>query len=296
MSSPCAVCGSTAVVPHLSVSRASDGSLAATTTAYGAAPGDIVRCTVCGHMQVEDLPAEELLAEEYADVFDQAYIGEEEGQRATARRALERIERHVAVGALCDLGTWVGFLPSEAERRGWSAMGVEPSRFGAAYARERLGVDVREGSIADAELPAGAFDAVVMGDVIEHLPDPAAGVRRAAELLRPHGVLYLMLPDAGSRVARALGSRWWSVLPTHLHYFTRASLARLLVGNGFAVEWEGSSPKAFSVHYYLGRLAGYSPGIAEVAINAAEAVGVADRLVWPDFRDRMAVLARLRDA
>jgi SAM-dependent methyltransferase len=293
--SPCAVCGAVAMVPHLAVSRTGDGSLAATTTAYGAAPDDIVRCTSCGHMQVQELPAEEVLAEEYADVFDQAYIGEEAGQRATARRALDRIERHVGVGSLCDLGTWVGFLPSEAERRGWSATGVEPSRFAAAYARDKVGVDVTQGSIAQAELPAGSFDAVVMGDVIEHLPDPGAGVRRAARLLRPQGVLYLMLPDAGSAVARALGSRWWSVLPTHVHYFTRASIARLLVANGFAVEWEGTSPKGFSLRYYLGRLHGYSPPVAELAVRAAELVGVADRLVWPDFRDRMAVLARRRE-
>jgi SAM-dependent methyltransferase len=296
LTSPCAVCGSTALVAHWEVSRPGDPSFAATTTAYGTAMGDIVRCTVCGHMQVEELPAQELLVEDYAQAFDNAYIGEEEGQRATARRDLARIERHVGVGSLCDLGTWVGFLPSEAERRGWSATGVEPSQFGAAYARERLGLDVREASIADADLPDGAFDAVVMGDVIEHLPDPGAGVRRAARLLRARGVLYLMLPDAGSAVARFLGSHWWSVLPTHLHYFTRSSLARLLVANGFVVEWEGTSPKAFSVDYYLGRLQGYAPGIAGLAVRTAEAAGVADRLVWPDFRDRMAVAARLRGA
>ena len=278
------------------MSRASDGSLAATTTAYGAALGDIVRCSVCGHMQVEELPAEELLAEEYAEVWDEAYVEEEEGQRATARRALERIERHVEVGALCDLGCWVGFLLSEAEKRGWRGVGVEPSHAAAAYARDRLGLNVHSAPLWGGQMDARSFDAVVMGDVIEHLPDPGAGLRRVAKLLRPGGVVYLALPDAGSAVARALGARWWSVLPTHLHYFTRASLARLLVGNGFAVEWEGTAPKGFSVHYYLGRLTGYSPRVAELAIGGAEAVGVADRLVWPDFRDRMAVLARLREA
>jgi SAM-dependent methyltransferase len=296
------VCGSTSLAPHLSITRSGDGSLAATTTAYGAAPGDIVRCTVCGHMQVGELPASELLEEEYAEVWEEAYVEEEAGQRATARRALERIEHHVPArggpttprGALCDLGCWVGFLLSEAERRGWSARGVEPSRFGAAYARDRLGLDVQESSIASAQLPAGEFDAVVLGDVIEHLPDPVASVRRAAELLRPGGVLYLTLPDAGSTVARALGARWWSVLPTHLHYFTRQSLARLLAGAGFAIEWEGTAPKAFSVRYYLERLEGYSPPVAAGAVAAARAVGLADRLVWPDFRDRMAVVARLR--
>jgi SAM-dependent methyltransferase len=296
LSSPCAVCGGQSLAPHWSVSRASDGSLAATTTAYGAAPGDIVRCTSCGHMQVRDLPSSDALDSAYAQVWEEAYVEEEAGQRATARRALERIERHVAVGGLCDLGCWVGFLLSEAERRGWSAVGVEPSRYGAAYARDRLGVDVQEATIAGASLPERSFDAVVMGDVLEHLPDPATALRRAAQVLRPGGVLYVTLPDAGSAVARALGARWWSVLPTHVHYFTGRSLARLLDRAGFAVEWTGTAPKAFSVAYYLGRLEGYSPAVAGRAVAVARTAGVADRLVWPDFRDRMAVLARLRGA
>lgn len=301
MTSPCAVCGSESLAPHLTVARSSDGNLAATTTDYGAAPGDIVRCAACGHMQVRELPAEDLLEEEYAQVWEEAYVAEEAGQRATARRALERIERHVpgsggAGGALCDLGCWVGFLLSEADRRGWRVTGVEPSHYGAAYARQRLSLDVQEATIATASLPRESFDAVVMGDVIEHLPNPGAALRRAAELLRPGGVLYLTLPDAGSTVARVLGARWWSVLPTHVHYFTGQSLARLLGRSGFAVEWAGSAPKAFSVGYYLGRLEGYAPAVAGGAVAAARAMGLADRLVWPDFRDRMAVLARLRGA
>jgi SAM-dependent methyltransferase len=283
------------MAPHLRVQRAGDGSLAATTTAYGSAPGDILRCVSCGHMQVRELPEEARLEEQYAEVWEEAYVEEEEGQRATARRALERIERHAPVGDLCDLGCWVGFLLSEAERRGWRVAGVEPSRFGVAYASERLGLDVQEASISTASLPEGSFDAVIMGDVIEHLPDPAGALRRAAALLRRRGVVYLTLPDAGSAAARALGARWWSVLPTHVHYFTAQSLARLLERTGFAVEWSGTAPKAFSVSYYLERLEGYSPPVAAAAVAAARAVGVADRLVWPDFHDRMAVLARRRE-
>jgi SAM-dependent methyltransferase len=291
--SACAVCGEARLDLHLRVAPPGDAGLAADTTAYGRAPGDIYRCPRCGHMQVDPLPAEELLESEYADVAEGSYLDEEAGQRATARIALERIEREVEPGALCDLGCWVGFLLSEAERRGWSGVGVEPSRFAAQTARDRFGLDVRQGSIAAVDLPQAGFDAVVLGDVIEHLPDPGAELDRVRGLLRRGGVLYLALPDAGSRIARRLGARWWSVLPTHVHYFTRASLRRLLQSHGFEVRWMGTAPKAFSVAYYLGRLEGYSPPLARGAIAAARAAGLADRLITPDFRDRMGVVARV---
>jgi len=246
-------------------------------------------------MQVAEFPPGQTLEEGYGEVSEGAYLDEEAGQRATAARALDRIERHVSRGgAICDLGCWVGFLLSEAERRGWSTTGVEPSRFAAGLARERFGLEVLTGTLDSVELPRGSFDCVVMGDVIEHLPDPGAALDRILDLLRPDGVLYLALPDAGSAVARRLGSRWWSVLPTHVQYITRMSLARLLSAHGFTVEWMGTAPKAFTVRYYLERLEGYSAPVAAGAVRVAERVGVADRLVWPDFRDRMAIVARGR--
>ena len=195
---------------------------------------------------------------------------------------------------ICDLGCWVGFLLAEAERRGWSARGVEPSEFAARLARERFRLDVETGTLETADLPANAFDCVVMGDVIEHLPSPGTALDRVHRLLRRDGVLYLALPDAGSAVARWLGARWWSVLPTHVQYFTRTSLSRLLTAHGFTVEWMGTAPKAFTVRYYLERLGGYSEPLASGAVAAAERGQVADRLVWPDFRDRVAVVARRR--
>jgi SAM-dependent methyltransferase len=238
----------------------------------------------------------ETLGEGYAEVEDHAYLEEEEGQRSTAVRALERIERHARVGPICDLGCWVGFLLSEAERRGWEGRGVEPSRFASSFARDRLGLQVETGTMHEAELPDGYYRAVVLADVIEHLPAPRDALELIARLLAPGGVAYFALPDAGSLVARRLGARWWSVLPTHVQYFTRASLATLLARSGYSVEWVGTAPKAFSMRYYLGRLEGYSPRLSSAAVAAAERIGVADRLVCPDFRDRMGVVARYRNA
>jgi SAM-dependent methyltransferase len=289
----CAACASTTLVPHMEVAHsAGERGLIPTTTEYGSALGDIVRCLACGHMQLDRLPSDLELAGEYREAESDDYVGEEAGQRATARVVLERIERHAPRGALLDVGCWLGFLMAEARDRGWRTLGVEPSEYASRFARERLGLDVQRAGLLDADLPERAFDAVVMGDLIEHLPDPAAALDRSAGLLRPGGAVYLALPNAGSRIARRMGVRWWSVLPTHVQYFTRPSLFTLLRRRGFEPLWAGTAPKQLSVGYYLGRIGGYSEPGARALVGAASALGVADRMWAPDLRDRMAVIAR----
>jgi SAM-dependent methyltransferase len=296
MPSICSACAAIALEPHLRV-RGSVGpqGLIPSTSAFGSALADIARCVRCGHMQVDPMPDESALASAYADAASEDYMVEEAGQRATARRALDRIERYAARrGSLLDLGCWVGYLMSEARDRGWRTLGVEPSEFAAARAR-RLGLDVINGDLLTADLPTSAFDAVVMGDVIEHLVDPGAALRRISSLSAPSGVLWLALPDAGSRTARAMGRRWWSVLPTHVQYFTRHSLTTLLARNGYEVLEISTAPKVFTVRYYLDRIGGYSPPVARGLVRGAELVGVAERMWGPDFRDRIAVIARVGD-
>lgn len=245
-------------------------------------------------MQLEAFPRFGALEEAYADAESLDYVAEAPGQRATARRALTTIERHVTRGRLLDVGCWVGYLAAEARERGWAVTGVEPSEFASSFARERLGLEVITGDLFSAELPGHAFDAVVLGDVIEHLPDPGAALARIETLLTPGGVVWLALPDAGSRLARAMGKRWWSVIPTHVQYFTRESMTALLARQGYEVLALGTAPKTFSVRYYLGRISGYSPALGRALVRAATALRLADRLWAPDFRDRMAVLARPR--
>jgi SAM-dependent methyltransferase len=289
----CAACGGRDLRPHLSVrGAAGPQGLSPTTTRFGVALGDIVCCERCGHMQLDPMPPEAELLASYEGVASEDYVVEAPGQRATADRILTRIEAHAKPGRLLDLGCWVGYFLDQGRRRGWNPLGVEPSVYAARYAERELGLEVRHAGLLEAELPEDEFAAVFMGDVIEHLPAAGEAIARARRSIAPGGVLALVLPDAGSRVARLLGRRWWSVIPTHVHYFTRHSIGTLLRRQGFEVLEVGTAPKTFTVRYYLGRMAGYSEPAARAMVRCAEAGRLADRLWGPDFRDRMLVIAR----
>ena len=51
------------------------------------------------------------------------------------------------------------------------------------------------GSAAALPVPPGAFDCVVLGELLEHCADPSAIVAEAAQALRPGGYLLVTTPN-----------------------------------------------------------------------------------------------------
>lgn len=258
---------------------------------FGTTIGAVVRCRRCRHGFVVGGVDTTAVREAYDDAEDVVSLREEVGQVETARRALRRIERHRVPGTMLDVGCWTGSFLVAARERGWSARGVEPSEWAAARARGR-GLDVTNGHVEDAPLDPSSLDLVTACDVVEHLEDPRSVMRMIVTALRPGGVVYLTVPDAGSPIARALGRRWWSVLPMHLQYFTRDSMRAMLDSLGLVAIEVRTHAKAFTARYYAERLAAFAPPVGRVVLATAERAGVADRVVAPDFRDRMSVIAR----
>ena len=102
-----------------------------------------------------------------------------------------------------------------------------------------------------------------------------------------------MVPDAGSRLARAMGARWWSVIPTHVQYFTRvepAHPARAATATRSSTSRRSRRRSRCATTCRGSRAT--RPRLARALVRGAERVGVADRMWAPDFRDRMLVIAR----
>jgi SAM-dependent methyltransferase len=143
--------------------------------------------------------------------------------------------RDVATGRLLDVGCGKGRFLAAARDAGWQVLGVEFSPTSAAAARLAHGVDVVSGDFLEAPLE-GDFDVITMWHVLEHLPDPAAAIGRAAELLRPGGRLVVSVPNVDSLQARLGGERWFHLdLPRHLFHFGPRSLSAMVGRAGFHV-------------------------------------------------------------
>jgi SAM-dependent methyltransferase len=151
------------------------------------------------------------------------------------RRALLQYKRG---GWLLEIGCANGlFLDAMRRVEGWQVQGVEISESAVRSARERLGLQVFQGTLADAHYGDDRFDAVVMWDVLEHVHDPQETLCEIRRVLKHDGVLLLRLPLLDCWDRRLFGRYWigWDA-PRHLTTFSLRTLQRMLCQTGFELE------------------------------------------------------------
>ena len=135
---------------------------------------------------------------------------------------------------MLEVGTGAGFFLKAAERAGWDCAGIEVSSDAATFARERLGLDVRQGSAEELQYPPGSFDVAVLFEVIEHLLDPLRALQSGLQAIKPGGHILLSTPNFNALSRRVLGRQWAVISPAeHVYYFTEATLSQLLTRAGF---------------------------------------------------------------
>lgn len=133
-----------------------------------------------------------------------------------------------------DIGCGQGELLQSLTEHGFDAHGIDPADDAAALARER-GLDARTGTVEELLTESGeasSYGAVLLLNVVEHIPDVAGMLRNSARLLEPGGLLYIRVPNDFNPLQLAAQSKigaepWWVAVPDHVNYFDVDSLRSL---------------------------------------------------------------------
>lgn len=208
-------------------------------TNYGTAGEfDIVQCAACRLVYLNPRPDSARHAEIYPEAtydpfgeIDQVHPRPNAMQRARAR-GLTRI---IGTGRVLDVGCGTGLFLQAMRDAGWECRGVEPSPRASEFARTRLQLDVRQGTLFDVDATE-SFDLITFWDVLEHTPSPRAVLGRAHELLLPRGFVAISLPNWDSIERRIFGAEWIALdAPRHFYHFAPNTLRRLLSACGFEI-------------------------------------------------------------
>lgn len=216
-------------------------------------PFPVVRCRTCRLSRLNPRPAVSELRRIYPPEYyayhltdgaaEVSGVGQRLKRRMYQRRLGAQLDRLGRPGPvrLLDVGCADGRLLTwwKSSRHGdrLETHGIEMSADAAERART-AGHHVITGRFeTDTELEAGTYDLIIAAHVIEHVDDPVAFARRAAELLAPGGLFVVPTPNIDSWDARRFG-RWWggNHFPRHWTFYDPASITELAQRVGLECE------------------------------------------------------------
>jgi len=150
---------------------------------------------------------------------------------------------------ILDVGAADGFVSRKLTEHGWRVTGIEGdpalAQAGAPYCERMITANLNR------EVPEvqGPFDAILYGDVLEHLIDPSRVLVELNRSLVPDGFVIVSVPNIAHlyiRLLLLLGRFDYldrGILDnTHLRFFTARSLRALLDDAGLVVERFSATP------------------------------------------------------
>ena len=201
------------------------------------------RCRTCDALSIEPVPGHRL-----AEIYPVTYYSFTAPQRGVVyrvkdwldRRWFASITRDIPGRALAALdvgggtGQQLSALKAADARVGRTV--VVDFDAGAESVAKRMGHEYVRGRIEDAAI-SGPFDVILLLNLIEHVQDPLAVLRKAASLLSAGGRLVIKTPNHRSLDARVFRRKNWGGYhcPRHWVIFTRNSFERIARTAGLRV-------------------------------------------------------------
>jgi len=153
-----------------------------------------LKCCKCSSVFVDPVPDSKTFGKMYAkaEYHDLYYEGSEGGEYFESANLLKE---YLPAGAtVLDYGCGVGVFLKALTQEGFIAYGVEFDADAALLAEKNSVCKTYslDQFLALSEKPK--FDAVHLGDVLEHLPDPASTIKELMSYIKPGGVLFVEGP------------------------------------------------------------------------------------------------------
>jgi len=170
----------------------------------------------------------------------EAYYHEEEFYEKVNITAVEIVMdilgyHQLRPGKLLDVGCGVGALVALAGKKGWDALGLDPSQKAAELSEKVLDVEIINSCLGDSRFDPESFDVVVLLAVLEHAFDPVAIMEKVWNILKPGGRVIFSTPNLDNLPYHLMENKktysWF--VKEHINHFTIKTQRTLLENVGF---------------------------------------------------------------
>ena len=210
----------------------------------------ILECKACHHRFAEISTSADLSNQVYQDDYFFGgkdgypnYLKESNILLSHGKRYGLLLKKYTNPGTVLDIGSAAGFILKGLQEAGWKGIGLEPNQTMMEYGCNQLGLHIEKGNLEQYS-PSQHFDLVNMVQVVPHFYDIRKALKNAADITKPGGFWLIETWNKDSWIARCFGKYWHEYSPPSvLHWFSPASLDRLVSQYGFSKIARGSQPK-----------------------------------------------------
>ncbi|HEX3596077.1 MAG TPA: class I SAM-dependent methyltransferase [Polyangiaceae bacterium] len=128
-----------------------------------------------------------------------------------------------------DVGAGSGTFTDRLATRGFEVTSTDVTDDALEVLRGRVSGTVERADASSLPFSAASFDAVVLGEVLEHVEDDSAALKEAARVLRPDGILAVTVPRNPAWFSRS--DQWAG----HFRRYTRGQLENRVAMAGFEI-------------------------------------------------------------
>jgi 2-polyprenyl-3-methyl-5-hydroxy-6-metoxy-1,4-benzoquinol methylase len=194
---------------------------------------NLIYCSSCSLVQQKDLPSDAELNLYYSHNYRHDYKGTYTPKTKYIYRAglaaLNRIKfLESAIGVshqtLLDIGAGGGEFVYLANKRGFSAKGIEPNVGYSEFSQEQYEVEVQTTILS--ELENSSADILTMFHVFEHMANPHDVIRKLYSIVKNNGYLFIEVPN----ILQADSSPHNIYFKAYLFYYSRFTLNSLASG------------------------------------------------------------------
>lgn len=210
---------------------------------------NIVKCNNCGLVYVNPRLTQNAITELYNDDY---FVGKGFDQSVQYEKEFNENMNQIDLGdwdvstiknllnvddiskkTLLDVGSGMGLFLWKAKKQGFIPKGLELSKFAVDFSNTR-GLNVENKSIFESAIKDESVDAISMKEVIEHLPDPKAALKKLYSALKPNGVLFITTGNYNCIERKLKGADWFYFMPKgHIYYFNPQKIKKYLLEAGF---------------------------------------------------------------
>lgn len=214
----------------------------------------VFECSRCHSLYCDPMPVYDQKVS--SQIYDEEYCDkhrdnkDEASKQLRIKRNAEKLKGFTTQLGLkngvkhLDVGAGAGEIVLSGKYLGWDSEGLDFSSKVCEYGKQVNKVEIHCCDIFDSRFKPNSYQLITLFDIIEHVDDPLALLKRTAELLAPGGGAYISTPNEKGLVIRTGnmlkgGGQTMHLSPTadpyHLFGYSPASIQYMLTSVGLEV-------------------------------------------------------------